>query len=80
VERDDMGDIIQEREQFAISPDAALIEWNVTQSPIAKRLLQLAGGRNRTAVRSFKESAAFRAVVENLFDSEMRSAGFINAA
>jgi hypothetical protein len=80
AQRDHLPVIVQERNDLAIAPDAALIERRVRHAPLAPDALPIAqawpsGG----GYHGFQQPAAARAVVDDFGDREARAAALLEA-
>jgi hypothetical protein len=68
AQRDDIGVIVEKGKQFAIAPDAALLERGVRHPPFAPYALERRGVDTREVVLRFEKTAAFRTVVDDVVD------------
>ena len=62
--------VVQERDELAVAPDAALVQRRVGHAALAPQGLQLTGGLRRLAVHRFQQTAALRAIVEHFGDGD----------
>src|SRR5947207_13163766 len=75
-EGDDGIVIVQERDDLAIAPDAALIERRVAGPASAPESLEHGGRSPRAGVMRFEERAAIGAIVDRLGNRKARAAAF----
>src|ERR1035441_8302318 len=69
-----LREIVQERDELAVAPDAALVQRGVGAAARAPQGFQLIGGLRRFAVDRFQQTAALRAIVQDLGNGEPRAA------
>ena len=72
---DDVAQVFEKREEFAIAPDAALGEGGVVHAALAPGALEGDGVGGAEVVLSFEEAAAGGAVIKDVVDVEARTTG-----
>lgn len=76
ADSDDVFELAFEGEQFAVAPDAALVERGVAHAALAPKGLQTRGIESFRR-GGFEQTAAFRAVVDDVRDGILRAAAAI---
>ena len=69
--------IRKKRDELPVAPHAALIEGRVRHAALAPQLFQLSGRRRRIGIHRFEQSAALRAVIDDLCNAPAGAAAFL---